>query len=160
MVMYPLVYSCYIPLCPQPHLHSGKGGVVSWAERSRRGLLKLARQCFTSALSRVGGARAWLYALVAAKAGVKLGRLPADTLPLLISVTNFDWSALMCCWFPWFQVAKQLSSGDVMPPASVELRGPWMTWVEVRFLQPLFLLRKCLFDNRCSTRSTAVLSNI
>ena len=59
---------------------------MSWAERSRRGLLKLARQCFHSALSKVGGARAWLYGLVAAKAGVKLGHPPAETLPLLTSV--------------------------------------------------------------------------
>jgi hypothetical protein len=98
-----------------PHLYSGKVELMSWAERSRRGLLKLARQCFHSALSKVGGARAWLYGLVAAKAGVKLGHPPVETLPLLTSV------------------AKQLSSGDVIPPASVELRGPWMTWIEVQY---------------------------
>ena len=75
---------------PQPHLYSGKTELMLWAERSRRGLLKLARQCFCSALSKVGGARAWVYGLVAAKAGVKLGKAPADTLPLLTSVGTFS----------------------------------------------------------------------
>lgn len=66
--------------------------MILWAERSRRGLLQLAQQCFNASLSEVsvagGVARSlpWFYSLIAAKAGMKLGLPPSKTLPVLIKV--------------------------------------------------------------------------
>ena len=73
----------------------------------------------------------WFYSLVAAKAGMKLGWPAADTLPLLVTVsgslTGRVWSHLLS----WLQAAEQLHTEETTPPATVELKGQWMTSVEV-----------------------------
>lgn len=110
-------------------MYQGKTELLSWAERSRRGLLQLSRQCFNSAIKEVGGVRPWYYGLVVGKAGVKLGLPPSDTLPVLISVIlPLPLPPLLL--LPWLQVARKLGVGATLP-ATVELRGQGMTMVEV-----------------------------
>lgn len=103
---------------------------MTWAQRTRRGLLQLAKQCFTSLLSEAGS-WPWYYNLVGAKAGMKLGLPASATLPLLVEVRSVMAVSLARYDDGNLQAAERLGNGQASPPATVELKGQFMSSVEV-----------------------------